>query len=287
MTDVRMLIDGRSRSAALGLIVTLAVAVAGCSSKPVDERADIRDSYEDTNRKVFAFNMGVDSYVLKPVASGYRNTVPEGGRLAVSNHLRWASMPSTAVNSTLQGKYENAGLAALNFLVNGLTLGFADLTEGEDEVMRKDFGQTLASWDVPEGFYVMVPVLGPRTTRSLGGTVVDFAMNPLRVFGTGNTVQTINAAQGPVGAVSFRAQNFDAINDVKYNALDPYARTRSVYFQARQGLLEDRVTGVVGSAVSEDEFDSLFEEENNDDPASCHRTSSVLPDAAAAVRGCQ
>lgn len=262
MTDVRMLIDGRSRSAAFGLIVALAVAVAGCSSTPVDERADIRDPYEDTNRKVFAFNMGVDSYVLEPVASGYRGAVPEGGRSAVSNHLRWASMPSTAVNSTLQGKYENAGLAALNFLVNGLTLGFADLTEGEDQVKQEDFGQTLASWDVPEGSYVMVPVLGPRTTRSLGGTVVDFAMNPLRVFGTGNTVRTINAAQGPVGAVSFRAQNFDAINDVKYNALDPYARTRSVYFQARQGLLEDRVTGAAGSAVSEDEFDSLFEEES-------------------------
>ncbi|HCV88336.1 MAG TPA: ABC transporter, partial [Alphaproteobacteria bacterium] len=69
-------------------------------------------------------------------------------------------MPSTAVNSTLQGKYENAGLATLNFLVNGLTLGFADLTEGEDEVMQEDFGQTLASWDVPEGSYMMVPVLG-------------------------------------------------------------------------------------------------------------------------------
>ena len=262
MTDVHKLNDGRSRGAAAGLLTAMMVALAGCSSVPAEERADFRDPYEDANRKVFAFNMGVDSYVLEPVASGYRNTVSEGGRAAVSNHLRWASMPSTAVNSTLQGKFENAGLATLNFLVNGLTLGFADLTEGEDEVMQEDFGQTLASWDVPEGSYVMVPVLGPRTTRSLGGTVVDFAMNPLRVFGTGNTVQTINAAQAPVGAVSFRAQNFDTINDVKYNALDPYARTRSVYFQARQGLLEDRVTGAAGSAVSEDEFDSLFEEES-------------------------
>ena len=50
---------------------------------------------------------------------------------------------------------------------------------------------------------------------------------------------------------------------MKYNALDPYARTRSVYYQTRQGLLEDRVAGAVGSAVSEDEFDSLFEEESN------------------------
>jgi len=258
-----ILSSGGYRSASTGLAAALMTLLTACSSAPVEERVDVRDPYEATNRKVFAFNMGVDSYVLEPVASGYRSTVPQGGRTAVSNHLRWASMPSTAVNSTLQGKYENAGLATLNFLVNGLTLGFADLTEGEDEVLQEDFGQTLAGWDVPEGSYVMVPVLGPRTTRSLGGSVVDFAMNPLRVFGTGNAVQTINTAQAPVSAVSFRAQNFDTINDVKYNALDPYARTRSVYYQARQGLLEDRVAGNAGSVVSEDEFDSLFEKESN------------------------
>ena len=224
----------------------------------------MRDRYEGANRKVFAFNMGVDRYVLEPVAGVYRDTVPEGGQTAVSNHLRWASLPSTAVNSTLQGKFENAALATLHFLVNGLTLGFADLAADEEEqITKEDFGQTLASWNVPEGSYHMVPVLGPRTTRSLGGTVVDFALNPLSVFGTGDVVQTVNAAQVPVGAVSFRAQNYDAINDVKYNSLDPYARTRSVYYQSRQGLLEDRVARGAASAVSEDEFDSLFEEESN------------------------
>ena len=254
---------GRARPLARVLILGGALALAGCSSMPVEERSDARDPYEAANRKVFAFNMGLDDYVLEPVAEGYKNTVPDGGRAAVSNHLRWASMPSTAVNSTLQGKFENAALATLHFLVNGLTLGFADLAGDDEEVEQEDFGQTLATWDVPEGSYHMVPVLGPRTTRSLGGTVVDFAMNPLRVFGTGEVAQTVNAAQGPVGAVSFRAQNFDAFNDVKYNSLDPYARTRSVYYQTRQGLLEDRVADRAGSAVSEDEFDSLFEEEMN------------------------
>ena len=249
---------------ALPLVLGAALVLSACSSVPVEERSDVRDRYEGANRKVFAFNMGVDSYVLEPVAGVYRDTAPEGGQTAVSNHLRWASLPSTAVNSTLQGKFEYAALATLHFLVNGLTLGFADLAADEEEqITKEDFGQTLASWNVPEGSYHMVPVLGPRTTRSLGGTVVDFALNPLSVFGTGDVVQTVNAAQAPVGAVSFRAQNYDAINDAKYNSLDPYARTRSVYYQSRQALLEDRVARGVASAVSEDEFDSLFEEESN------------------------
>ena len=249
---------------AIPVVLGAALVLSACSSVPVEERSDARDRYEGANRKVFAFNVGFDSYGLEPVAGAYRDTVPEGGQTAVSNHLRWASLPSTAVNSTLQGKFENAALATLHFLVNGLTLGFADLAADEEEqITKEDFGQTLASWNVPEGSYHMVPVLGPRTTRSLGGTVVDLALNPLSVFGTGDVVQTVNAAQAPVGAVSFRAQNYDAINDVKYNSLDPYARMRSVYYQSRQGLLEDRVARGAASAVSEDEFDSLFEEESN------------------------
>ena len=245
-------------------VLGAALVLSACSSVPVEERSDVRDNYEGANRKVFAFNMGVDSYILEPVAGAYRDTVPEGGQTAVSNHLRWASLPSTTVNSTVQGKFENAALATLHFLINGLTLGFADLAaDKEEQITKEDFGQTLASWKVPEGSYHMVPALGPRTTRSLGGTVVDFALNPLSVFGTGDVVQTVNAAQTPVGAVSFRAQNYHAINDVKYNSLDPYARTRSVYYQSRQGLLEDRVARGAASAVSEDEFDSLFKEESN------------------------
>ena len=250
----------RPRQIASSLLVVAGLALAGCWSTPPADRSDARDSYEDANRKVFAFNMGVDTYVLEPVASGYRDTVPEGGRTAINNHLRWASMPSTAINSSLQGKFENAALATLNFLVNGLTLGFADLSEDDHKVNREDFGQTLAAYDVPEGSYLMVPVLGPRTTRSLTGNVVDMVMNPLRVFGTGDAADIVRTAQAPVGAVSFRADNFEAFNDVKYNSLDPYARTRSVYYQTRVGLLEDRVADGARSAVSEDEFDSLFEE---------------------------
>ena len=243
-------------------LIAATVALAGCSSTPPTDRSDARDRYEDANRKVFAFNMDVDTYLLEPVASGYRNTVPEGGRTAIDNHLRWASMPSTAINSTLQGKFENAALATLNFLVNGLTLGFADLSEDDQKVDREDFGQTLAAYDVPEGSYLMVPVLGPRTARSLTGNVVDIVLNPLQIFGTGNTADAVRTAQAPAGAVSFRANNFEAFNDVKYNSLDPYARTRSVYYQTRIGLLEDRVAEGAGSAVSEDEFNSLFEDSN-------------------------
>ena len=173
------------------LILTILATLAACSSVPEDQRSDMRDRYDEGNRAVFDFNMDVDNYVVEPVASSYRNTVPKGGQTAIVHHLAWAGLPSTAVNSTLQGKYENAGLAVLNFAINGLTLGFVDLM-GDDAapVHKEDFGQTLAAADVNEGSYLMVPLLGPHTTRSLTGRVVDMVMNPYSIVQAGAPLQT-------------------------------------------------------------------------------------------------
>ena len=63
----------------------------------------------------------------------------------------------------------------------------------------------------------------------------------------------------PVGIVSTRAQYFDQINEVKYNSLDPYARTRSVYYQRREGLLADRLPGQIVADANDDAFDEFLE----------------------------
>ena len=238
----------------------IAVILGACSSLPVEERSDINDPYEDTNRSIFAFNLAADSYVLEPVADGYRTVAPSAVQTAVSNHVAWASLPSTAVNSTLQGKFENATLAVLHFAINGLTLGLVDLTKDDDQPTAEDFGQTLAAANVPEGSYLEVPLLGGHTTRSLTGRVVDFMLNPLSALEAGDVGRTVQSAQLPVSAVSVRATDFEAINEVKYNSLDPYARARSVYYQKRKGLLEDRLPGEIIESDNDDAFDSFFED---------------------------
>ena len=112
----------------IGLLSTAFIQSA-CSSSPEAERTDQRDPYEGVNRGVFAFNMGLDTHVLEPVASTYKNTMPEPGQRAIENHLNWAGLPATTFNSALQGRYENASVAFLHFAINGLTLGLAELTE--------------------------------------------------------------------------------------------------------------------------------------------------------------
>ena len=234
--------------------------LAACSSTHQDDRGDLRDTYENTNRKIFAFNMGVDSYVLEPVADGYRSNVPTAGRRAIDNHLDWAGLPSTALNSTIQGDLENATLATIHFAINGLTLGFADLTEDNRAVEKRDFGQTLARASVPEGDYLMVPLLGAHSSRNLVGRVVDTLTNPLSFYQAGNVGSAMRTAQIPARAVAFRANNFDTFNDIKYNSLDGYARTRSLYYQMRAGALRNSRDNLQAPSATDGQFDAFFDE---------------------------
>jgi phospholipid-binding lipoprotein MlaA len=232
--------------------------LAACSSVPDAEKTDARDPYEGSNRKAFAFNMGLDTHILEPAANGYRNVMPPAGRRAIDNHIDWTGLPATTFNSTLQGRFENAGLSTVHFIVNSLTLGLVDLTEDPKAVKSQDFGQTLASFDVPEGNYLMVPALGPNTSRSLTGRVVDSVTNPMSFLKAGDAVQTMQTLRPPVAAVSTRANLFEAFNDVKYNSLDPYARTRSLYYQGRAGRINATVGKPTDNRTADDQFESFL-----------------------------
>jgi len=231
-----------------------------CSAVPDAEKTDARDRYEGSNRKAFAFNMGLDTHILEPAADGYRNVMPPIGRRAIDSHIDWTGLPATTFNSTLQGRFENAGLSALHFIVNSLTLGLVDLTEDPKAIKSQDFGQTMASFDVPEGSYLMVPVLGPNTSRSLTGRVVDSVTNPMAFLKAGDAIQTLQTLRPPVAAVSKRADLFKAFNDVKYNSLDPYARTRSIYYQGQAGRINAMVGEPTNNSAADDQFESFLED---------------------------
>ena len=232
--------------------LSLMILFAGCSSLPADQVFDTRDPYEDSNRSVFDFNVAVDTAVIEPLARGYRS-LPGGVQTALTNHAQWTSFPSTAVNSALQGKFENAALATVNFLVNGLALGFIDLTDDADDPIREDFGQTLDSWTVPQGSYIMMPLLGPGTVRSHVGFLVDAVTNPLSYSGQGG-IEAIQYTSTPIRVTTSRGNNFDQINDIKYNAADPYAKTRALYFQFRENQLND------GDPLAPSDADTAFDD---------------------------
>ena len=242
------------------IILILAVAVlAACSGGGAQLAGDARDPFEGMNRWMFDFNLETDDFILEPAAKGYLK-LPAGAQAAATNFADWTSYPSTAVNSTLQGKFENAALAGIHFLVNGLTLGMADLTGKDDGPEDEDFGQTMAAWSAPEGPYLVMPFFGPGTVRSHTGALVDALTDPLGFAGTPDA-RTIQIVAAPVGLVAFRGNNFDQINDIKYNSADPYARTKSRYYQFREGQVRDPDADTPSAA--DEAFDSFLDEEED------------------------
>jgi phospholipid-binding lipoprotein MlaA len=75
--------------------LTAVALLAGCSSIQTGRIAPGQrlDPWENWNRKVFAFNEGLDEAVLKPVATIYSDVLPQGIRNGVGNFYGTCSMP--------------------------------------------------------------------------------------------------------------------------------------------------------------------------------------------------
>lgn len=169
------------------LIITLAltlthgqVAFAQNMQEPVAESQETRvhteDPFESWNRKVFAFNDGVDRWFLRPVASAYRTVTPTIVDKGVTNFFSNLGEIGNFANSLLQGKGESAVVAFGRFTYNtvfGLG-GFFDVATAFDLPERnEDFGQTLGIWGVSSGPYLVLPLLGPSTPRHTTGLLTD------------------------------------------------------------------------------------------------------------------
>ena len=175
-------------------IFILLLVLSGCSNnlKTTTENAD---PFEGLNRNIFAFNKSLDQSIVSPLSSAYVNRIPYSVRKSVSNHLEWMDTPSIIVNSALQINLENTILASAKFMLNGLSFGFYDFDNNETKIDKKDLGSTLAKFNVPEGPFLMVPLLGPKTFRDFTGTVSDKqSLNNI----TSKTVKKLSLVEIPV-----------------------------------------------------------------------------------------
>ncbi len=82
------------------------------------------------------------------------------------------------LNELLQIEFVDAGKTALRFGLNTTVgvLGFFDPAKHVGLPQDKeDFGQTLGSWGVGNGPYIVLPILGPSNLRDTTGLIVDSA----------------------------------------------------------------------------------------------------------------
>ena len=149
---------------------------------PFTARAANDDGWlERYNRMMFDFNMTADKYVMKPIAKGYRAVTNQDVRNRVTSFIANVNEPVATANHTLQGGFKQALNSVARFAVN-TTLGLGGLFDvAEGWGLKKNhvgFDETMANYCVPDGPFVVAPLLGPFTVRSAVGYAVDGIASP-------------------------------------------------------------------------------------------------------------
>ncbi|WGI24069.1 VacJ family lipoprotein [Halomonas alkaliantarctica] len=249
------------RSKGLPLLLVTLLATGGCASTQMAETAAPEDPWEGFNRKVFAFNDVLDRYALKPVAKGYRAITPDPVETGVGNFFSNLGEVRTALNSVLQGKPANAGLATSRFLINS-TVGVGGLfdpaTRMEIAADEEDFGQTLAVWGWEDSRYLVLPFFGPSTLRDTTGMPADMATYPVTYVED----DTVRVSLTALNVIDIRAGLLDQEELIRG---DRYRFIRDAYLQSRQFEVSDGELGDDPFASETFEFDdSDFEDSGFD-----------------------
>jgi phospholipid-binding lipoprotein MlaA len=221
----------------------LLLALGACATPPpADDAAAAaqfeldNDPLEPTNRTFFAISGEINRFVLGPLGYAYRKSVPEPVRDGVHNGLANLLSPIDFANHLLQGKPCRAGDTLLRFVINS-SFGLGGLIDLAKETgipaQTTDFGLTLATWGVPGGPYLYVPLLGPSNPRDLAGTGIDLAMDPLSWIISGRIIDTADWVRLGLYATDSAERFLDRARVINRTALDPYGTYRSLYRQHR------------------------------------------------------
>jgi phospholipid-binding lipoprotein MlaA len=210
----------------------------GACATPMAERSDPRDPYENLNRKVFTVNQVFDQILLKPVAKGYSNYVPDFIQTTVGNFFGNLADVWTAVNNFLQGKpregMQDTGRVAVNTVFG--VAGLADVaTKLGIPKHQEDFGQTLGVWGVKPGPYVMLPLFGPSTLRDAVAKPLDLYVDPVNLASSADVEFSLRAMR----LVDDRARLLPTTDMIEKVALDPYQFVRDAHFQQRDAKVRD------------------------------------------------
>jgi phospholipid-binding lipoprotein MlaA len=227
-----------------GMLIGATLTLGGCAT--TDAVANKVDPYENFNRKMFSFNDTVDDYVAEPISGAYKWITPQFMQTGVFNFFNNLKNVNVVINDVLQAKFSQSAEDTGRFALNS-TVGLGGLFDVAKHVgleqNEEDFDQTLAVWGVPQGSYLVLPLLGPSTSRGIPGAVFDTAANPASYVGWPvQLVSMLNSRASAEGALKF----------IDEAALDPYVFTRESFLQWRNNLATD---GKSEASLDVDDFE--------------------------------
>lgn len=228
------------------------VAASGCATPPES------DPWEQTNRRIFAFNEALDRVAVEPVATAWDFVLPEFVQTGIRNLFDHLNRPIVLVHNLLQGKPADAGVDLVRFVANTI-FGFAGLVDvaSMDGVPEndEDWGQTFGSWGVKSGPYLVLPFFGPSTPRSAWGLAADTFSQPYSYFIPFWASATLTGTR----LINTRAYYLEEIDQNRRDAFDYYVFARDAYLQNLESKLKD------GAGQEPEDADDLYYFDEFDD----------------------
>ncbi|MHC4913167.1 MAG: MlaA family lipoprotein [Planctomycetota bacterium] len=205
-----------------------------------EKTVDVPDPLEPLNRLTFGVNDTLHFWVLEPCANAFKEVVPEPARLGIRNFFSNLTTPVRYVSCLLQGKGDAAGTELDRFLINTTVgiLGFGDPAQDQYSVEpppKEDLGQTLAVHGFDNGFYLVLPLLGPSTLRDSAGIVGGIFLNPVFYVEPSEAAIGISAGKN-INERSFHVGEYE---NFKAAAVDPYVAMRQAYIQYRNKQIQE------------------------------------------------
>lgn len=204
-----------------------------------EEVVQVADPLAPWNRAMFLFNDKLYFWALKPLARGYRAVIPKPARRGIKNFFHNLTMPIRMVSCILQGKGRAASAELTRFLINSTVgvLGFGSPAKRWPELnpSEEDLGQTLATYGIGDGFYIVWPILGASTLRDSVGMIGDSFLNPVSYVHPTEAYLEIRAVE-TLNETSFRIGDYESLKEA---AVDPYVAFRNAYIQYRKKKVEE------------------------------------------------
>lgn len=264
---------------AVALTATTLVVLCGCATQNPDNPGYVAyDPLEPMNRKVFAFNRGMDRVFFKPVARGYRKVVPAPVRGSITNFFSNLTTPRSALNNFLQGEPGQGFNELARFFINS-TIGVGGLFDVASasgmERYDENFAQTLSVWGVPDGPYLILPFWGPNMASDAFALPVDYYTDVWTHYD--NT--SVRDKVWGVRAIDLRYRLLGA-EAILEESQDPYVTMREAFLQNRTFRIfdGDPPTDEEEDFYDDEMFDEFFEEEDAGESESTDDNGGVPAD---------
>ena len=219
----------------LVLLLIFSISSACNTSRLTNTSANPFDPFEDTNRKIHAFNKHVDETTLKPTANIYGRIVPRPVRLGTANFYENLQEPKRFVNHLGQAELIKATSDVTRFAINS-SIGIFGIFDVASRLSLfsddTDFDETFAYWGIPVGPYIELPFIGPSSVRGSLSMFANYTLNPMSLLsGPAEGVSLISF--GALDILNKRYEYGNMVDTILYHSLDSYYSTRSAYLQTR------------------------------------------------------